>query len=175
MKSQPRLTILIGLVPILLAMWFIRSREIPASLLAIAQTEKREFLATLNVNSSTAAPRIDVAHRFESRIASSINQAVFNRQETLVVPDLSPRSQPESEGAFPTPNRTLITSPKNKHVTISGTVSIHGDLPPEKSLPLDPICSRAFEERFPGATPTTRFFVTDNGGLGDVLVTIIGL
>ena len=180
MKSQTRLTILTGLVLLVLAAWFTRSRDTPAPLPAIAQNVKSEFSATINVNHSTPPPQINIATRFESRNASAINQvdinsAAINRQETQVAFNLSPHSQPKPAGELPPPDTTLIASPENNRFTISGKVSIHGDLPTERLLPLDPLCSRTFEERFPGETPTTRFFVTSNGGLGDVLVTITGI
>lgn len=56
---------------------------------------------------------------------------------------------------------------------ITGRVLIAGDLPTEKSLPLDPICFRIFNELYSDSMPSTRFFVSEEGGLGDVLVTLI--
>ncbi|MDB4746292.1 hypothetical protein OAG52_03805, partial [Verrucomicrobia bacterium] len=173
MKPQSRLIILMALVSILLAFWFIRSRDLPTLLSVIAENVRNDFSATIKVSHSTPSPRIDITTRFKSSNANATNQIDINRQETKVALNLSPQSQSKAEGALPSPGSHLITSRKNERFKISGTVSIHGDLPTEKSLPLDAICSLAFEERFPGETPTTRFFVTSNGGLGDVLVTII--
>ncbi len=57
--------------------------------------------------------------------------------------------------------------------SISGRVLIEGDLPTEKPLPLDQICSQTFSELFPEQRPTTRLYVSEEGGLGDVLVTLV--
>jgi plastocyanin len=178
MKSQSRLKIILGLFVIALAVWFIRSREIPAPRPAITKKVRSDFSASINVNHSTPPPKIGIATRLESRNTSSINQVdlhsvAINQQETQAALNIGHHSQPKE--TLSPPNTTLVRSPANEHVTISGKVSIHGDLPSEKSLPLDTICSRAFEERFPGETPTTRFFVSEDGGLGDVLVSITGI
>ena len=51
---------------------------------------------------------------------------------------------------------------------ITGKVTLRGTPPPEKPLPLDPVCGRMHE-----TTPTTRFYqVAHDGGLADVFVYI---
>ncbi len=51
---------------------------------------------------------------------------------------------------------------------ISGKISLKGTPPPEKEIPLDPMCGKLH----PDTKPTTRFFVTQGGGLGDVFVVL---
>ena len=73
------------------------------------------------------------------------------------------------------PEPPTSTSPGPERFSVSGKVSIFGDLPSEKRLPLDPRCTTSYERNYPGTAPSTRFFITEDGGLGDVLVTIIGI
>lgn len=54
------------------------------------------------------------------------------------------------------------------HPGIFGVVKLKDTPPPEKPLPLDPACSRLYTTKI----PTTRFYVTKDGGLGDVTVFI---
>jgi hypothetical protein len=55
---------------------------------------------------------------------------------------------------------------------VTGKVSLSGKPPAEINLPLDPACGAAFKKANPGMKPKTRFWVSENGGLGDVLVVI---
>jgi plastocyanin len=50
---------------------------------------------------------------------------------------------------------------------IVGKISLKGTPPPEKELPLDPGCGKLHTTK-----PTTRFYVSQGGGLGDVFVTL---
>lgn len=54
---------------------------------------------------------------------------------------------------------------------ITGKISLKGTPAPEKELPLDPGCGKLH----PTSKPTTRFYVSQGGGLGDVLVTLKGV
>lgn len=51
---------------------------------------------------------------------------------------------------------------------VSGKISLKGTPAPEKELPLDPTCGKLHADK----KPTTRFFVSQNGGLGDVFVVL---
>jgi plastocyanin len=53
---------------------------------------------------------------------------------------------------------------------IVGKISLKGTPPPEKDLPLDPGCGKLHTTK-----PTTRFYVSEGGGLGDVYVTLKGV
>tara|TARA_Y100001934_G_scaffold280961_1_gene389129 strand:- start:401 stop:1114 length:714 start_codon:yes stop_codon:yes gene_type:complete len=58
---------------------------------------------------------------------------------------------------------------------VTGKVLLEGDRPAELNLPLDPSCGAAFKKFNPGKKPKTRFYVSEKGGLGDVLVVINGI
>lgn len=55
---------------------------------------------------------------------------------------------------------------------VTGKVSLQGTAPPEINLPLDPACGASYKKANPGRKPKTRFYVSEKGGLGDVLVVI---
>jgi subtilisin family serine protease len=55
---------------------------------------------------------------------------------------------------------------------VTGKVSLEGTPPDEINLPLDPACGASFKKANPGMKPKTRFWVSEKGGLGDVLVVI---
>ena len=54
---------------------------------------------------------------------------------------------------------------------ITGKISFKGTPPPEKELPIDPNCGKLH----PSDKPTTHFYVSKGGGLGDVLVSLKGV
>lgn len=55
---------------------------------------------------------------------------------------------------------------------ITGKISLKGTPPPERPLPLDPACGASFKKANPGGSPTTRFYQSKAGGLGDVFVSL---
>ncbi len=58
---------------------------------------------------------------------------------------------------------------------ISGRVMLEGTPPEEQALPLDPTCTASCKEHYGEGPRYTRVFVTKEGGLGDVLVTLVGI
>lgn len=59
--------------------------------------------------------------------------------------------------------------------TISGRVTLEGTPPKEQQLPLDAACSASCKKHGSELPRFTRTYVTKNGGLGDVLVTLIDI
>ena len=57
--------------------------------------------------------------------------------------------------------------------TIGGRVTLEGTPPEEQKLPLDPVCSQSSEAHGMEGPRFTRTYVTKEGGLGDVLVTLV--
>ena len=57
---------------------------------------------------------------------------------------------------------------------ITGKVTLEGEPPKERPLPLDPLCGSAWKKaKGADVKPTTRFYVTDdNGGLAEVFVSL---
>lgn len=58
---------------------------------------------------------------------------------------------------------------------ISGRVLLEGEPPPERELPLDPNCKESCKIHHGEGPRYTRVYVSKDGGLGDVLVTITGI
>lgn len=58
---------------------------------------------------------------------------------------------------------------------ISGRVLLEGTPPEEQQLPLDPTCAASCKEHYGEGSRYTRVFVSKDGGLGDVLVTLVGV
>ncbi len=58
---------------------------------------------------------------------------------------------------------------------ITGKINLKGTPPPERALPLDPACGASFKKNNPGGKPTTRFFASKDGGLGDVFISVKGV
>lgn len=75
-------------------------------------------------------------------------------------------------GSEPAPPRaikpTLVGSG-----TIDGRVTLEGTPPEELKLPLDKACTASCQEHSKGMPRLTRTYVTEDGGLGDVLVTLV--
>jgi len=83
----------------------------------------------------------------------------------LVPPDPIPPPAPAGVSA------AVIAAATNISTAIAGRVTLHGDAPPEK--PIDMSGSPC--AKLPTNSPTTRFFVVSpDGGLADVLVSIVG-
>lgn len=59
--------------------------------------------------------------------------------------------------------------------TIGGRVTLEGTPPKEQQLPLDAACSASCKKHGTELPRFTRTYVTKNGGLGDVLVTLIDI
>jgi plastocyanin len=59
--------------------------------------------------------------------------------------------------------------------TISGRVTLEGAPPKERELPLDAACTASCKKHGSEMPRLTRTYVTKNGGLGDVLVTLIDI
>jgi plastocyanin len=59
--------------------------------------------------------------------------------------------------------------------TISGQVTLEGTPPEELQLPLDKACTASCQEHNKGMPRFTRTYVTKDGGLGDVLVTLVDI
>jgi plastocyanin len=59
--------------------------------------------------------------------------------------------------------------------TISGRVTLEGTPPKERELPLDAACSASCKQHGTEMPRFTRTYVTKNGGLGDVLVTLVDI
>ena len=59
--------------------------------------------------------------------------------------------------------------------TIAGRVLLEGNPPEERELPLDPNCKESCKMHHGDGPRYTRVFVTKDGGLGDVLVSLTGI
>jgi plastocyanin len=59
--------------------------------------------------------------------------------------------------------------------TIGGRVTLEGTLPQEQQLPLDAACSASSKDHGQQMPRFTRTYVTKDGGLGDVLVTLVDI
>lgn len=58
---------------------------------------------------------------------------------------------------------------------ISGRVSLEGTPPEERELPLDPNCKESCKLHHGEGPRFTRVYVTKDGGLGDVVVSVVGI
>ncbi|MBI3876129.1 MAG: carboxypeptidase regulatory-like domain-containing protein [Verrucomicrobia bacterium] len=111
-----------------------------------------------DVSLQTPAPATSVAD------ATSPPQPV---PQPAVAPETTPAVQPIA-GAAPASVIALPVSGGEFFPVIKGRVILQGVPPPEKTLPLDPMCAATRPDK-----PTTRFFVVGtNAGLADVVVSL---
>ncbi len=155
-----------------------------------ATEQTQHFAARVNVTQHHFALRSDAHAKTERRVLS-VNQSLERQtSRTDIRPVAYAHSGIQALRSLPTGN--LVQAPEIPtaptpptlpdatisepgRFTVSGTISISGDLPSERALPLDSVCAANYARRFPGRAPTTRFFVTEDGGLGDVFVTVLGI
>ncbi len=87
-----------------------------------------------------------------------------------IIPVTAPPDRPSQLQA---PETSQPSAPKT--FSVSGQIQFVGIRPGERPLPLSPICATEFAKAYPDREPTTRFYVTEDGGLGDVVITIEGI